>query len=227
LTREVESDEEDEAIDDPPIVEDQTVRRSLSPAAKRQQELEQKTMEDDLRQGMEAQRAVVGVQAMMPVLIKAQPFRPKLCAPATMGYGRRTESLLLSAADESCIVFDDGFCRSDAPSQRDLGAQVSPSHIRSPDHEVGARTVVDDARTATHPPTADAGTQGSVGDVGASTSPPVIDVDPINALPSASDQVLVGDPIQIEQPPKNLETSDTQVPSSPSIGSTLRRREID
>jgi hypothetical protein len=45
---------------------------------------------------------------------------------------------------------------------------------------------------------ADAGAQGSVGDVGASTSPPVIDVDPINAVPDASGQDLVGDPIQIK-----------------------------
>jgi hypothetical protein len=53
-TREIE-DEEDEATDDPPFVEDRTVIRSLSPAAKRQRELEQKTTEDDLHQGMEAQ----------------------------------------------------------------------------------------------------------------------------------------------------------------------------
>jgi hypothetical protein len=51
-SREVEFDEEeDEATDDPLIVEDQTVRRSLSPAAKRQRELGQKAMEDDLHQG--------------------------------------------------------------------------------------------------------------------------------------------------------------------------------
>jgi hypothetical protein len=40
--------EEDEATDDPPVVEDRTVRRSLSPAAKRQRELGQKATEDDL-----------------------------------------------------------------------------------------------------------------------------------------------------------------------------------
>jgi hypothetical protein len=71
-SREVESDEEDEATDDPPVVEDRTVRRSLSPAAKRQWELEQKTMEDDLRQGLEAQRAAAGAHARMLVLIKGQ-----------------------------------------------------------------------------------------------------------------------------------------------------------
>jgi hypothetical protein len=58
-SREVESDEEeDEAIEEPPVVEERSVRRSLSPAAKRQRELVQKTMEDALRQGLEAQRAV-------------------------------------------------------------------------------------------------------------------------------------------------------------------------
>jgi hypothetical protein len=39
LTKEVE-DDEDEATNDPPIIEDHTSRRSLSPAAKRQRELE-------------------------------------------------------------------------------------------------------------------------------------------------------------------------------------------
>jgi hypothetical protein len=94
-------------------------------------------------------------------------------------------------------------------SQRDLGAQASPSRTRSPDHEVVTHTLDDDARTATPPaaadtrmatllPAADAGAQGSVGGVGASTSPPVIDVDPINVMPSGMDQDLIGDPLQIE-----------------------------
>ena len=124
-------------------------------------------------------------------------------------------------------MFDDGLCRSDAQPQRDLGAQASPSQMRSPDHEVGVQTLVDDARTATPPPAADVGAQGSTGDVGASTSPPVTDVDPINAVPSTSDQDFTGDPIQLEQSPKNPETSGAQVPSSPSTGPTLRRTEID
>jgi hypothetical protein len=53
LTKDV-KDDEDEAIDDPPVVEDHTARRSLSLAAKRQRELEQKMSEDDLRQMREA-----------------------------------------------------------------------------------------------------------------------------------------------------------------------------
>jgi hypothetical protein len=64
-----------------------------------------------------------------------------------------------------------------------------------------------DARTVTPPPAANARAQGSVGDVGASTSALVIDVDPINAMPGAPNQDLVGDPIQIEQAPKDPETS--------------------
>jgi hypothetical protein len=89
-SREVESaEEEDEIIDDPPVVEDWTVRRLLSPTAKRQRELGQKATEDDRRQGLEAQRAATGVEARMPVLMKARPFRPKLCASATVRYGRR------------------------------------------------------------------------------------------------------------------------------------------
>jgi hypothetical protein len=89
-SREVEFyEEEDEVTDDPPVVEDWTVRRSLSPATKRQRELGQKAMEDDLRQGLEAQRATTGAHARMPVRVKARPFRPKLRAPAAVRYGCR------------------------------------------------------------------------------------------------------------------------------------------
>jgi hypothetical protein len=58
-SREVESNEEGEATDDTPVVQDRTVRRSLSPATKRERELEQKITEDDLRQGLEAQQAML------------------------------------------------------------------------------------------------------------------------------------------------------------------------
>jgi hypothetical protein len=56
-SREVESDEEegDEAIEEPPVAEERSVRRTLSPVAKRQQELVQKMTDDALRQGLEAQ----------------------------------------------------------------------------------------------------------------------------------------------------------------------------
>jgi hypothetical protein len=45
--------EEDEAIEELPAAEDQPARRPESPAAKRQQELVQKTSEDALRRGLE------------------------------------------------------------------------------------------------------------------------------------------------------------------------------
>jgi hypothetical protein len=74
---ELEEDGEDEATEEPPVVEDRPVRRSESPAAKRQRELVQKTTEDALREGLEAQRATVAAQAKMPVLNKPRFFRPK------------------------------------------------------------------------------------------------------------------------------------------------------
>jgi hypothetical protein len=97
-TREVESndEEEDEATDDPQVIKEWTVRWSLSPAAKRQQQMEQKTTEDDPRQGLEAQRAAAtAAQARMPMLVKARTFRPKLRVPTTARYGLETEGLLV------------------------------------------------------------------------------------------------------------------------------------
>jgi hypothetical protein len=61
---------------------DQPVRKSLSPAAKRQWELVKKTTEDALHQGLEAQQAAVAAQAKMPVLNRPRFFRPKPCVPA-------------------------------------------------------------------------------------------------------------------------------------------------
>jgi hypothetical protein len=80
-TREVESDDEEEyeATDDLPVIEEWTVR-SLSPAAKRQRELQLKTTEDDLRQGLEAQRDAA---AQAKIQIKARTFRPKPHVPTT------------------------------------------------------------------------------------------------------------------------------------------------
>jgi hypothetical protein len=115
----------------------------------------------------------------------------------------------------------------DVRPQRDVGAQASPSRTRLLVREVGAQTLVDNARTMTPLPAADARAQGSVSDVVASTSLLVIDVDPINAVPDASDQDLVGDPIQIEQPPKKPKISSVQVPSSSLTRLTLRCWEID
>jgi hypothetical protein len=82
LTKEVTSnDEEDEVTEEPLVVEERSVRRLLSPAAKRQWELAQKTTEDALRQGLEMQRAAAAMQVKMPVLIRLQPFRLKPRVP--------------------------------------------------------------------------------------------------------------------------------------------------
>jgi hypothetical protein len=87
-SREVESEEEeeskkekDEAIEELPVPEDRPARRSESLAAKRQRELVEKTSEDVLRRGLEAQRAVAAMRARMPAGIKPRPFRPKLHIP--------------------------------------------------------------------------------------------------------------------------------------------------
>jgi hypothetical protein len=53
----------DEAIEELPVAEDQPARRSESLAARRQRELVQKTLEDALRRGLEAQRTTTTVQA--------------------------------------------------------------------------------------------------------------------------------------------------------------------
>jgi hypothetical protein len=79
-TKEVEEDE-DEA---PPVIEDRTVTRLRSPAARRQQELEQQVNEEYLRQMREAQRATTGTHAKLPVKIRVRPLRPKLGPPITM-----------------------------------------------------------------------------------------------------------------------------------------------
>jgi hypothetical protein len=81
-SREVESEEEeeeekDEAIEELPVTEDRPARRSESPAAKRQRDLVQKTSEDALRRGLEAQRTTAAAQARMPMTIKPRVFWPK------------------------------------------------------------------------------------------------------------------------------------------------------
>jgi hypothetical protein len=73
-SREVELEEK--ATKEPPVVQDRSVRRSLSPVAKRQQKLV-KTTEDALRQSLEAQRAIATTHAKMHVLNRPWFFRPK------------------------------------------------------------------------------------------------------------------------------------------------------
>jgi hypothetical protein len=83
-SEEEEEEEEEEAIKEPPDVQDRSVRRSLSPAAKRQRELVEKTTDDDLRQSLEVQRAIAATQAKMPVLNRPWFFRPKPRVSAVM-----------------------------------------------------------------------------------------------------------------------------------------------
>jgi hypothetical protein len=91
-SQEVESEEEEEekekheAIEELPVPEDQAVRRSESPAAKRQRELVQKTSGDDLRRGLETQRNATAAQAKIPASIKPRVFWPKTRLPAVTRY---------------------------------------------------------------------------------------------------------------------------------------------
>jgi hypothetical protein len=78
-SQEVESEEEeekekDEAVEELPVPEDQAARRAESHAAKRKRELVQKTSEDALRRGLEAQRSAATAQVRMPATIKPRVF---------------------------------------------------------------------------------------------------------------------------------------------------------
>jgi hypothetical protein len=66
--------EKDEAIEELPVPEDQAARRPKSPTAKRQRELVQKTSEEALRHGLEAQRSAATAQAKIPTAIKPRVF---------------------------------------------------------------------------------------------------------------------------------------------------------
>jgi hypothetical protein len=74
--------EKDEAIEELPIPEERPTRRSKSPAAKRQRELVQKTLEEALRHGLEAQRTAAVAEARIPATIKPRVFWPKTRLPA-------------------------------------------------------------------------------------------------------------------------------------------------
>jgi hypothetical protein len=130
---------------------------------------------------------------------------------------------------------------------RGLIAPSSPSRMRSPEPQVVAAALADDAHTATpprgavegratSPPVADtrvdtplhaADAMGaSAGDVGATASPTIIDVDPISAVPGGVED-LVRDQRQIDLAPGGLETSGAQVPPSSSLRPGLPRRSIN
>jgi hypothetical protein len=78
---ESEEEEEDKAIESP-VEAARLARRSESPAAKRQRELVEKTSEDALRRGLEAQQTAAAAQAKLPALIRPRFFRPKPRVPA-------------------------------------------------------------------------------------------------------------------------------------------------
>jgi hypothetical protein len=89
-TQEVESEEEeeesekekDEATEELSVPEERLARRSESPAAKRQRELVQKTSEEALRRGLEAQCTAAAAQARIPAMIKPRVFWLKTRLPA-------------------------------------------------------------------------------------------------------------------------------------------------
>jgi hypothetical protein len=70
--------EKDEVIEELPVPKGRPARRSESPTAKRRRELVQKTSEDALRHGLEAQCDAVAAQAGMPAAIKPGVFWRKL-----------------------------------------------------------------------------------------------------------------------------------------------------
>jgi hypothetical protein len=82
--------EKDEAVEELPVPEDQASGRPESPAAKRQQELVQKTSEEALRCGLEAQRSAAAARAKIPVAIKPRVFWPKTRLPAVPRYGLKS-----------------------------------------------------------------------------------------------------------------------------------------
>jgi hypothetical protein len=83
---EEEEEEKDEAVEELPVHEDQAAKRPKSPAANRQRELVQKTSEETLRRGLEAQRSAAAAQAKIPVAIKPRVFWPKTRLPAVPRY---------------------------------------------------------------------------------------------------------------------------------------------
>jgi hypothetical protein len=84
--REVESEEveEDEDVEGSLVAGDRPARRSESPASMRQWELVEKTLEDALRRGLEAQRTAAAAQEKIPAAIKLRLFRPKPHVPVVM-----------------------------------------------------------------------------------------------------------------------------------------------
>jgi hypothetical protein len=83
---EEEEKEKDEAVEELPVPEDQAARRLESSSAKRQRELVQKTSEEALRCGLEAQRSAAAAQAKIHMAVKPRVFWPKTRLPAMPRY---------------------------------------------------------------------------------------------------------------------------------------------
>jgi hypothetical protein len=82
--------EKDEAVEELLVPEDQAAERPESPAAKRQWELVQKTSEEALRHGLEAQRSAAAARAKIPAAIKPRVFWPKNRLLAAPRYGLKS-----------------------------------------------------------------------------------------------------------------------------------------
>jgi hypothetical protein len=87
---EEEEKEMDESVKELPIPEDQAARRPESPAAKRQRELVQKTSEEALRRGLEAQRSAATAREKIPTAIKPRVFWLKTWLPTMARYGLKS-----------------------------------------------------------------------------------------------------------------------------------------
>jgi hypothetical protein len=84
---EEEEKEKDDVVEELPVPEDQAAGRPESPTAKRQRELVQKTSEEALRRGLEAQRSDAAAREKIPVAIKPRVFWPKTRLLAMPRYG--------------------------------------------------------------------------------------------------------------------------------------------
>jgi hypothetical protein len=79
--------EKDEAIEELSVPEDQAAERPESPAAMRHGDLVQKTSEEALQYGLEAQRSAAVARAKIPAAIKPLVFWPKARLPVAPRYG--------------------------------------------------------------------------------------------------------------------------------------------
>jgi hypothetical protein len=87
---EKEQEKKDEAIEELLVPKDQAAERPESPASKRQRELVQKTSEEALRRGLEAQRSAAATQAKIRAAIKPLVFWSKARLPVALRYGLRS-----------------------------------------------------------------------------------------------------------------------------------------